>query len=513
MRILSYNPKQRHVFSPLSISDVPSSSEVPGVAADSAFRGLTRRRFLGQVGAAAALSRVGGLAMPQGPGGSPAGSPVMTPLLGNRFVTFCIMIRVTPWEVSRDVKLVPDDESSFHTLEVVRGMREAFGRNNPHGRMTWGFTLNALEDPRPNYREIRAYVVECQKRYGDEVSYFPGYFPAMYLPRERVNREMSEAIQTISQMVGGGYRPQAIMGGFLSAENMRYLAEKENIHVAHGVIWSQHAVDGGGADGSPSYPYYPSTEHFCKPAQDKTDFIDCVNLDGWTMDFICARASGTNGHDLEGYNSRRGVGPIETYGGWGLTLGQMEVMHTQSIHFDRGFELNKFGWVTTIWEAALVAQNRDKGSDFTYKALSMWVEGTMQRWPKAKFVSFGEFGETWRQHYRNNEEWNYRFVERGSGLGDSYNNLEIRWFMNKSFRLALLRDWHKNGPERVIDFTRYDLPAQKQADPSPDKPVRDWSLMNRINQKQTRPQDKPIPLSELTSEERSLIAKYYPELI
>ena len=142
----------------------------------------------------------------------------------------------------------------------------------------------------------------------------------------------------------------------------------------------------------------------------------------------------------------------------------------------------------------------------------MWVEGTMQRWPKAKFVSFGEFGETWRQHYRNNEEWNYRFVERGSGLGDSYNNLEIRWFMNKSFRLALLRDWHKNGPERVIDFTRYDLPAREPADPSPDKPVRDWSLMNRINQKQTRPQDKPIPLSELTGEERSLIAKYYPEL-
>lgn len=97
---------------------------------------------------------------------------------------------------------------------------------------------------------------------------------------------MSEAIEIISKMVGNGYRPQSIMGGFLSADNLRYLAEKENIHVAHAVIWSQHNIDGGGADGSPSYPFYPSTEHFCKPAQGKSDFIDCVNLDGWTMDFI-----------------------------------------------------------------------------------------------------------------------------------------------------------------------------------------------------------------------------------
>lgn len=51
----------------------------------------------------------------------------------------------------------------------------------------------------------------------------------------------------------------------------------------------------------------------------KSDFIDCVNLDGWTMDFICARRSGQTGHGIDGYNSRRGVGPIETYKGWGST--------------------------------------------------------------------------------------------------------------------------------------------------------------------------------------------------
>lgn len=436
------------------------------------------------------------------------GMPVT--LNGNRFVTLCIMIRTTPWEVSRDVKLHPRDESTWHTLEGVKALREAFAKNNPNGRLTWGFTLNALEDPRQNYRDIRRFVVECHYKYGDEVSYFPGYFPAMYLPRKRINKEMSEAIAEISQLVGNEYRPQCIMGGFLSADNLKYLAEKENIHVAHAVIWSQHSIDGGGADGSPSYPFYPSTQHFCKPAQDKDDFIDCVNLDGWTMDFICARQSGAMGHSIEGYNSRRGVGPIETYIGWGLDLGQREVMHTEAIHFDQGMKLNGFGWVTNIWEAQLV---HEFGQDFICKAMEDWVGGTKKRWSDVHFVTFGEFGELWRKEHKSNDNWNYKFEERGSGLGDSYNNLDIKWFMNKEFRLALLRNWHKeDSPTYVIDFTRYDLPAHEPADPSPAHPVKDWSLMNVINQKQTRPQDKPRLLSELSREDQDLIKKHYPEL-
>jgi hypothetical protein len=85
--------------------------------------------------------------------------------------------------------------------------------------------------------------------------------------------------------------------------------------------------------------------------------------------------------------------------------------------------------------------------------------------------------------------------------------------MNKEFRLALLSNWHKNTPEMVIDFTRYDLPAKEPADPSPDKPAKDWSLMNRINQKGLRPQDKPILITELTNEEKALITRHHPELI
>jgi hypothetical protein len=271
-------------------------------------------------------------------------------LMGNRFVTFCIMIRTSPWEVSRDVKLINRDEGFAHTLEVVQRLREIFAKNVPGGRLTWGFTLNALEDKRQNYVDIRNYAAECQLRYGDEVSYFPGYFPAMYLPRQRVNQEMTEALQRITAMVGKGYRPKSVMGGFLSADNLAYLAEKEDIHVAHAVIWSQHETDGGGADGSPSYPFYPSKEHFCKPAQGKSDFIDCVNLDGWSVDFLCALQSGNvwGTTPFNGAASRRGVGPIESYGDWGLDIGHYSVMHTQAIHFDRGFELNGFGWIPNI---------------------------------------------------------------------------------------------------------------------------------------------------------------------
>ena len=428
-------------------------------------------------------------------------------LKGNRFVTLCIMIRTTPWEVSRDVKLMARDESKWHTLEGVRAMREAFRQGDPEGRLTWGFTLNALEDKRRNYEEIRAYAVECHERYGDEVSYFPGYFPAMYLPRARVNREMTEAIETISGLVGKGYRPECIMGGFLAAETLQYLAEKERIHAAHAVIWSQQAVDGGGADGSVSYPFYPSTEHFCKPAQGTKDFIDCVNLDGWTMDFICARRSGAMDAKITGYNSRRGVGPLETYIGWGLDLGHREVMHTMGIHFDEGFQRNGFGWVTNIWEAEMVGEF---GKDLVCSALRMWVGDTKKRWPDARFVTFGEYGRIWRAAHPTNEDWSYNFLERGSGLGDSYNNVEIEWFMNRHLRLARVRDWQEGTPWKVIDLTRYDLRATEPPDATPQHPEKDWSLMNRINQKGLRPQDRPTPFAELAADDQEYVLRWIP---
>ena len=185
-------------------------------------------------------------------------------------------------------------------------------------------------------------------------------------------------------------------------------------------------------------------------------------------------------------------------------------MHTQTIHFDRGFELNKFGWVTNIWEAQLVYE---MGKDLICNALKMWVTDTKKRWPNTHFVTFGEFGNIWRNQHKNNDTMNYRFEERGSGLGDSYNNLEIKWYMNKEFRLATLRDWHQNTIPKVIDFTRYDLPAKEPPDPSPTHPAKNWSLINVINQKNTRPQDNPVPVKDLDKTAKEMIGRYYPEVL
>ncbi|MCJ7589231.1 MAG: DUF3864 domain-containing protein [Candidatus Aminicenantes bacterium] len=79
--------------------------------------------------------------------------------------------------------------------------------------------------------------------------------------------------------------------------------------------------------------------------------------------------------------------------------------------------------------------------------------------------------------------------------------------MCREFRLALLRSWREPGTERVIDFTRYDLPAREPKDMT-----RRWSLMGRINQKRTRPQDAPVRFDALPPDERALILKRFPEL-
>ena len=373
----------------------------------------------------------------------------------------------------------------------------------------------ALKDQRPNYVDLKKLIVSYHDKYGDEITFIPGgYFANMYNTRQQVNRDLHEGLQMVSELVGDGYKPLSVIAGFLSAENLRYLAEEEGIHVCQGNIWSQYGVDNGDGEGSICYPYYPSREHFCKPAQGKEDFIDCVNLDGWTVDFLNARYSSSRIIDGIRCGSRQGVGPIETLLRQGTELGVKEILATTATHFDRGFELNDFAWVTCIWEMSLVEARKIYG----YKGrngmdgLAIWLSEMRRRWPDAKFVTKGEFGMLWRDHFKNNDDINYRFVQRGTGICGSEPELEIRWFMNKDFRLALLRNWQTGTAEKVIDFTRYDLKVQEPADPKPGQHSRNWSLMNRINQKGTRPQDTPVPFEQLSSEEQRMIQQRYPEL-
>ncbi len=436
-------------------------------------------------------------------------------LSGNRFFTFNTVVRVRQIEVSRDVAEGPD-ESTIHSPEEARAFREAVEKGWPGARITWAFSWLALKDQRTNYMDLKKQVVLYHEKYGDEITFIPGaYFANMYNTREQVNRDLHDGLQMVSEMVGGGYRPKSVIAGFLSADNLRYLADEEDIHVCQGNIWSQYGVDNGDGEGSISYPYYPSTEHFCKPAQGKDDFIDCVNLDGWTVDFLNARLSEALIVNNIRCGSRQGVGPIETILRQGTELGTKEILATTAAHFDEGFQLNNFAWVTCTWELALVEGRKIYGYSGRngLDGLVIWLSEMRRRWPDAKCITLGEFGLLWRKQYKNNDSINYRFVQRGSGVCGSDPDIEIRWFMNKDFRLALSRNWKDNEPEKLIDFTRYDLPVREPDDPKPGQFTRNWSLMNTLNQKGIRSQDKPIDITKLTANEQAFIRHRYPALI
>lgn len=436
-------------------------------------------------------------------------APKTPQLKGGRFLTFNTIVRVKQIEVTRDESHGPD-ESSIHSPAEAKQFREAIEKAWPGARITWAFSWLALHDERENYRGLRDLVTSYHRTYGDEITFIPGaYFANMYNSREQVNRDLHDGLARVSEIVGDGYRPKSVVAGFLAADNLRYLAEKENIHVCQGNIWSQYAVDNGDGEGSICYPYYPSREHFCKPARGKEDFIDCVNLDGWTVDFLCARIAGSKKVDGERWRSRQGVGPIETLLDMGTERGLQAMMATTATHFDDGFQRNGFAWVTCGWELGLVEARKiyGYGGRNGMEGLHLWLTGIRERWPDAKLITQGEFGELWRARFKNNDELDYRFVQRGCGIRASEADKEIRWFMNKDFRLALLRDWKNNGPEKVIDFTRYDLKAAEPAETKPGGHLRNWSLLNGINQKGTRPQDQPVALEELGEDDQALIRK------
>ena len=455
----------------------------------------TRRQFLTRAaGSTASLALAGAAARSLAYGAG-------TAALQGRFLTHVSVVRVNQIEVT-PTRSIGLDEAKDNRPDLIRSRREAFARGCPGGRMTWAISWLALHDTRQEYKDARRLLASYHEQYGDEITFIPGgYHAPMYDTPENIRKTIHTSLHMISEMVGNGYRPQCLVAGFLGAENQRYLATEEGIHVCQGQIWSQHAIDYGDGDGGICYPYYPSRQHFCKPAQNKADLIDCVNLDGWTMDFLAARRRGFDG----GFNSRMGVGPIETVFAHGPEKGLRQMVETTAVHFDSGFNLNGFGWVTNCWEVCLVPRSID--------SLTLWLQEIRRRWPATLCVTQGEFGLAWRRQFQANDPVDYRFVQRGTGIGGSDADKQIRWFMNRDFRLALLRDWKNNGPEQVIDFTRYDLPTQEPPDATPDKPARNWSVMNRINQKGTRPQDKPILLAELPAEDRDFIRRRHPELL
>lgn len=450
-------------------------------------RNWTRRRLM-----SCAVGAAGGLALAPLEK-SVLGSAMAGSALQGRFLTHVSVVRVNQIEVT-PTRNIGEDEAADNSPDLIRSRREAFLRGCPNGKMTWAISWLALNDSRQEYKDARRLLASYHEKYGDEITFIPGgYFAPMYDTREHIRATIHTSLQLISEMVGNRYRPECLVAGFMDAENQRLLAADEGIHVCQGQIWSQHGIDNGDGDGGICYPYYPSREHYLKPAQGPADFIDCVCLDGWTCDFLAARRNGFEG----GFNSRMGVGPIETVQNLGEQAGRDEMMATTAMHFDQGRSLNGFGFVTGIWEVSI---HHDKD-------LAWWLQAVKSRWPDTQVLTEGAFGMEWRKHTPNNASLNYRFDAKGTGAPGSEQDLEIRWFMNQEFRLALLHNWKTESPEMVIDFTRYDIPAQE-----PQGLQREWSLMNVLNQKGTRLQDKPIRLGQLPAEDQRLIYKRCPEL-
>jgi hypothetical protein len=418
--------------------------------------------------------------------------------LPKRSLTLNIAIRVNQIETTRS-DVAGADEYRQHRPEAIEALRGAVADGWPGGRVTWALSWLALFDDRPHYVEARRLVRRYHRELRDDVTFLPGgFFANAYNSVDQVNRDLAEGLARVAQIIGDGYRPSSVVAGLLSAANQAHLAEL-GIHVCQGNIWSQFDIDNQDGEGSICYPYYPSQEHFCKPAQAAADMIDCVNLDGWTCDFLAARRPG----HAEGFNSRLGVGPIETIGAFPPELAQRQLMHTTATHFDRGVELNGWGWVTTLYEVSLVDDLRP--CDVPGQ-LRQWLSAVRARWNDAECRTIGDFGQRFRQVHRDNAAIDYRFHQRGSGIGGSDANAELRWWMNQSFRLALLRT-PQDSVGKVIDFTRYDQPARE-----PTVLTRRWSLLGQINQKGTRPQDQPAAFHQLDEASQASILSRCPDV-
>lgn len=264
-----------------------------------------------------------------------------------RTLSFATVVRKYQVEITRTAHL-GTDETAKHTVQACESLRSAVSAGWPNASISWAFSWQALISMEPNYVAIRRLVAGYVGSLGDEMTFVPsGYFAPMYNLPNQTNADIHDALQLISATVGGGYRPRAIIGGYLSSRTLQHLARVEDIHVAQANIFSQFAIDYGDGDGGSPYPFYPSTEHYLKPAQTAADLIDLVNLDGWTVDLLACRRVGFAG----GFNSRLGVGPIETVGHYGPIVGRAEIMAATAAHFTTGFALNGFGYVTSVWES------------------------------------------------------------------------------------------------------------------------------------------------------------------
>ena len=431
--------------------------------------------------------------------------PVQAQSLHGRYFCYCIVVRVNQIEVAPGVN-VGFDERDENTVENLMKYRDAIRDAAPEARITIAFSHQALADPSPQFEALRRKAREYHLTYGDEVTYMLGaYFSGAYSPRREIMGHVDEAVALLKAFMGDEYLPRAVIGGFVPAAVMAHIASL-GIHVVQGVIFSQYSIDNQDGDGSMCYPYYPSREHFCKPAQNSSDLIDAVVLDGWTVDFVNASYPGTVAGK---YNSRMGCGPIETVRPFGADTGTDIMVKTAGQMLGESYALNdSFGYACAIWELCLIAQPGRHRMGLDGDTVRLFFRKLKAAFPDVQIIPFGEFGERFRAAYRDNENIHYAFRHRGIGLGGSDPNTEIEWYMNAMFRMAFRTDL-RTGERLVIDFTDYTKPASEPADANikEDRIYRNWSLLGDINQKGLREQDRPVPPESLTEAQKGLIRK------
>lgn len=401
------------------------------------------------------------------------------PPLGRR-LTINTIVRRHQIEATRDTSLW-EDETELHSAALVERFSDAVRGAVPDASLTWALSWGALTDDSPRYRDIRRTLARLAAEHGDDITFVPGgFFANLYGTRDEVARDISDAVDLLHTHFD---RPTtALVAGFLSAANIAG-ARDLGIRTVQGNIWSQFDIDLQDGDGSLAYPYYPSRSHFLVPGRGD-DRIDAVQLDGWTVDLVAARTAGMSSD----YNSRLGLGPIETLHRLPRADALRELDATSEAHLnDRNVARNGLGWLTVNYEISEVARGLAHDPT-TLDAWAGWLGGLRERWSDLEVTTISRFGDEWRARHADNEDLAYLLQQSGSGVQASRAGETVTWFMCADFRLGVVQ---VGDAVEVFDYTSY---VGAFAEPA-ERGDRRWSLLGEINQKQTRPQDRPVALA------------------
>lgn len=397
-----------------------------------------------------------------------------------RRLTINTIVRRHQIEATRDRSLW-EDETPLHSAALVERFSDAVRSAVPDARLTWALSWGALTDDSPRYRDIRRTLARIATEHGDDVTFVPGgFFANLYGSRDEVARDISDAVDLLHASFDRA--TTSLVAGFLAAENISR-ARDLGIRTVQGNIWSQFDIDLQDGDGSLAYPYYPSRNHFLVPGRGD-DRIDAVQLDGWTVDLVAARTAGMSSE----YNSRLGLGPIETLHRLPRAEALRELDATSEAHLnERNVARNGLGWLTVNYEISEVARGLEHDPT-TLDAWAGWLGGLRERWSDLEVTTIARFGDEWRARHADNEDLAYLLQQSGSGVQASRAGETVTWFMCADFRLGVVQ---VGNAVEVFDFTSY---AGAFAEPA-ERGDRRWSLLGEINQKQTRPQDRPVALA------------------